>query len=479
LQALNTQSLRLEFSLPMRISQWQPVHVCLADPDHYSDVTLTAGIRAERARSLPGKLNSHMESSSPTHSERLLQHLQDIIQDFACSLDIEETLAVTLNSLMRNMHTEAASVFLVTPDGTELVCHACAGPVNVRGARVPRTQGIVGAAVNSGEIQLVRDTRDSALFFHEMDQYTGFSTRSILCCPLIVQGHTLGVIELINKIPSILNADGLFDEVDAQLLNILASSAALAIRNATMARELVLSETFQHELDLARGIQESFLPRFSEEHPFVGINRAAKNVSGDFYDFLKRPDGCYLFNIGDVSGKGINAALLMAQAHSLYHCLAKTIDSPAEVLRIINDELSDHTTRGMFVTMIGGTYNPATREVVLANAGHLPAILYGKDGTFTQFESRSLPLGILADQEFEEVSFSLADGSLYLYTDGLSEGLARVLNQPDEMFNLERLITRYSQLPRLQRLQQFALEASRLDYSFDDLTVLLIEDPRV
>jgi len=241
----------------------------------------------------------------------------------------------------------------------------------------------------------------------------------------------------------------------------------------------VLTETIQHELDLARNIQESFLPAFSEEHPFVGINRAAKNVSGDFYDFLKLADGRYIFNIGDVSGKGMNAALLMAQAHSLYHCLGKTINSPAEVLRIINDELSDHATRGMFVTMIAGSYNPATREVVLANAGHLPAILHGRDGSFTRFESRSLPLGILGLQDFVEDSFPLTQGRLSLYTDGLSEGLARVLHQPDEMVNLEQLIARYSQLPRLQRLQQFALEASRLDYSFDDLTVLLIEDPRV
>jgi len=82
----------------------------------------------------------------------------------------------------------------------------------------------------------------------------------------------------------------------------------------------------------------------------------------------------------------------------------------------------------------------------------------------------------LPDQAFEEVSFSLADGSLYLYTDGLSEGLARVLRQPDDPGNLQTLIEKHCHMPRQQRLQQFAQEASRLDYSFDDLTILLIEE---
>jgi serine phosphatase RsbU (regulator of sigma subunit) len=83
---------------------------------------------------------------------------------------------------------------------------------------------------------------------------------------------------------------------------------------------------------------------------------------------------------------------------------------------------------------------------------------------------------MLPQQQFGEVTFSLTGGSLYLYTDGLSEGLARVVNLPDEPANVQTLIAKYSHLPRQQRLQQFAYEASRPDYSFDDLTILLIED---
>jgi sigma-B regulation protein RsbU (phosphoserine phosphatase) len=417
-----------------------------------------------------------MDHANSQQSALLLAHLQNIIQDFACSLDIDETLATTLDSLMRHLQTEAASVFLLGKDGQELVCHACAGPVDLRGTRLTADQGIVGRTVASGAVELVRDARSAADFHAGVDQQTGFTTRSLLCAPLMVQDQTLGAIELINKIPALDNPEGLFNAVDAQLLSILASSAALAIRNATLARELVHSRTLKHELALARNIQESFLPVFDEEHPIAGINLAAKNVSGDFFDYVRLPDGSYSFNIGDVSGKGMDAALLMARASSLYHCLAKTVESPAEIMGIINEELSEHATRGMFVTMIGGRYRPDTRQVILANAGHVPAIRHARNGEFTYFESRSLPLGILPDQAFEEVSFSLADGSLYLYTDGLSEGLARVLKQPDDPGNLQTLIEKHCHMPRQQRLQQFAQEASQLDYSFDDLTILLIED---
>lgn len=409
-------------------------------------------------------------------SSRLLRHLQDIIHSFACSLDIEETLAITLTSLMRNMHTEAASIFLLDPDSATLVCRACAGPVDLRGVEIGSDKGIVGQAVQSGSVQMIRDTRETPAFYADIDGQTGFTTRSILCSPLLVQNETLGVIELLNKIPGDGNPEGLFDEVDAQLLGILASSAALAIRNARLARQLVRTETLQHELVLARNIQESFLPSFEASHPIVGLNLAAKNVSGDFFDYMLLPDGRYSFNIGDVSGKGMDAALLMARAHSLYHCLAKSLSSPSDILAVVNGELSEHATRGMFVTMIGGMYDPSTRQVTLANAGHVPAIRHQRNGEFTEYESRSLPLGILPDQAFEEVSFSLADASLYLYTDGLSEGLARVLNQPDETGNLKTLIHRYQHLPKDQRLRRFAQDASRLETSFDDLTIMLVED---
>jgi len=344
--------------------------------------------------------------------------------------------------------------------------------------RIPAGEGVIGVALEQRRIQIVRDIRQAPGFYQSWDEATGFRTRSLLCAPLLVQDEVLGAIELINKSPSLENVEGLFSELDVQLLDILASAAALAIRSATMAHELIRGESLRKELQLARSIQEGFLPTFDEEEPILGLNQAAKNVSGDFYDYQRLPDGRYAFNLGDVSGKGMDAAILMARAHSLYHCLAKTIPSPSAILQTINEELCEYPMRGLFVTMIGGKYDPRSGEVVLANAGHLPALHRSRDGIFTRYCASGVPLGILSGQHIEEQRLTLAGGSLYLYTDGLSEGLARVLHKPDDTENVEQLINQIAQLPREQRLRQLAQEASQLDFSFDDLTVLLIEEPK-
>jgi len=409
----------------------------------------------------------------------VLNNLEDLIQTFEYSLDIDETLAVTLQKLMEHMHCEAASIFLNDneEDGI-LTCMANAGPVDIKGFTVEDGKGILGKAIEESEVQLIVDTRDSDFFFGGIDEETGFETRSILCVPLVVHKETIGAIELLNKKPTKTNPDGLFSEVDKYLLSILSASAALAIHNSRMASELVQTEMIQQELQIARTIQESFLPPNENSHPIVGINQAAKNVSGDFFDYFMHTDGTYVFNIGDVSGKGMDAALLMAKASSLYHCLGKTVQSPAKIMEVINEELVEHTTRGMFITMVGGIYNPATGSVTLSNAGHLPVIQRTQDGEYLEYESRTLPLGIMGDQVFEEVTFSLAGSSLYLYTDGLSEGLARTLDRPDEVQNLHTLFDRFSDVPRQERLKRLAEEASRFDAGFDDLTILLIEDIR-
>ncbi|MCB1670247.1 MAG: GAF domain-containing SpoIIE family protein phosphatase [Gammaproteobacteria bacterium] len=407
----------------------------------------------------------------------IITNLEDIIQSFACSLDLDEALKASLGKILEYTRAEAASIFLLNGDD-ELVCQGCAGKVDIQDPMLKVGMQVLNQSIKESRSILVRDTRESGNFQLEPGQESTISTRSILCAPLVIQGETIGAIELINRIPSPSNPEGLFDESDSRLLNLLCASAALAIHNAIMAAEVLRSEKMQQELTIARSIQESFLPGYDARHPIVGLNVPATNMSGDFFDYQLLPNGKYMFNIGDVSGKGVDAALLMAKGSSLFHCLAKSLDSPAAILRVISQELHEMTTRGLYITMIGGTFDPETREVKLANAGHPPAILHHSDGRFELFESLSPPVGILADQQFEEVSFSLADGSLYLYTDGLSEGLTRGAEQAggqaDEVESLKSLIERWSQLPAQARLEKFVEEVSSTGSRFDDLTVLIV-----
>src|SRR5581483_1485477 len=154
-------------------------------------------------------------------------------------------------------------------------------------------------------------------------------------------------------------------------------AAALAIHNFRLTDRLVQQERERHELELAAEIQRDLLPRATAPgFPVHGINVPARAVSGDFFDIIPLPDGRIWFNVGDVSGKGMNAALLMAKTSSLFRCLAKSAEHPGQLLGAINNELCETNFHGMFVTMVGGLFDPATGLGRLSNAGHEPPLLF-------------------------------------------------------------------------------------------------------
>lgn len=344
--------------------------------------------------------------------------LARLTHDFASSLHIDATLKHAINRFMAYLNAEAASIFLLDENDTVLICRECAGPVDIRGLRLAPDQGIVGQTVQHNEPKIVRDVARNPSFAAVVDADTGFVTRSILCVPLSVRGRCLGALELLNK----RSADGLFDMNDMQLATTVASAAALAIHNARMAEELVEQERVRKELELARQIQESLLPQPpGGDFPVHGFNIPAHEVSGDFYDFLQLPDGRIYFVLADVSGKGMNAALLMAKTTSVLRCLAKTERDAGTLLTRVNEEICETATMGMFVTIVAGYLSADRREVEIANGGHHPALLHRGPGVFDSFPAEAPPLGILPGIDFPCRRVALAGGTLYLYTDGLSE----------------------------------------------------------
>ncbi len=400
--------------------------------------------------------------------------LADVSQAFATSLDLDETLDNTVAQISHYMHAEAASLFLLENDDTELVCKASAGPVDVVGLRLKADQGIVGKSVTSGRVQFIRDVREDADFAEFVDATTGFETRSVLCAPLVLRGHCLGAMEVLNKG----EGDGLFDASDRHLLQVLASSAALVIRNARMAVELVEQERIRKELELAREIQATLLPgQGNPADPIVGVNIPAREVSGDFYDYYRLGDGRMAFSLGDVSGKGMNAALLMAKTSSLLHCLGKGITRPSELLAQVNREVCESVTRGMFVTLVAGIYDPAHDEVCLANAGHQPPMLLDVAGGMTELPATAPPLGILADVEFPEQRVRLEGRRLYLFTDGVTEAPGPAGGDLG-VDGLRAELTSRGALPARERLERVVAElAAREALRRDDITLLVIESP--
>ncbi len=406
-----------------------------------------------------------------SHSlEQQLALLAEVTQGFASSLDVGQTLQNAIARFVEYLDAEAVSIFLLEEGGTELVCHACAGPVDITGLRMDAGQGIVGRTVREGCCQMVRDVSQDHSFEASVDAGTGFVTRSLLCAPLTIHGRCIGALELINK----RGGDGLFDDSDRHLLQALASSAALAIHNARMAQALVEQERIARELELARQIQESLLPERATTGPVAGVNVPAREVSGDFYDHLRLPDGRYYFNLADVSGKGMNAALLMAKATSLLRCLSREAPGPAELLRRVNDEICDTATHGMFVTIVAGIYDPEEGSVRLANAGHPPALLHLGEGRFEEISASAPPLGVLPGMEYEEVVRPL-EGALYLFSDGVTEARLPTGRELGLEGLCELILEHHHLAPvsRLQALVDALLHPERPAH--DDMTLLVVE----
>ena len=177
------------------------------------------------------------------------------------------------------------------------------------------------------------------------------------------------------------------------------------------------------EIKLAIDVQKRLMPRRSINHfPIEGINIPAREISGDFYDFYPHNDLIY-FTLCDVSGKGVNAGMVMARAITLFKIYSKNKFKPNEIHYEMNNDLHQTNPKGVYVTSIVGSYNSKTDIVELSNAGHLPA-LFKKGREFIEYDSSSMPLGVKKadnNKEYKLETIKLEDGRLYCFTDGFSE----------------------------------------------------------
>ena len=335
---------------------------------------------------------------------------------FASSSDIGQTLYEGLDYIREEIGAEAASFFMLQDSGDVLRCDACIGPTDITGLEIPADQGIVGAVTQSDEMRYVRDTAEDSDFTGAVDAKTGFVTKSMICVPVSGNGKRFGALQLINRL------DGaLFSADDAALVSVYGKSAALALANSQMTKRMVEADNFQRDLRMASRVQESLFP--NADFDFIhGVNIPKKGVSGDLYDYVSR-DGQIYFCMADVSGKGTDAALVMAKTHSLFRSLSRNMPAVNELAARMNGELVETAFNGMFVTAIIGQYDPQSGAMQCCNAGHEPGLLVDGTGRFSYVEASLQPLGILdfAPHEIDVEHHSLEAARFFCYSDGITE----------------------------------------------------------
>ena len=397
-------------------------------------------------------------------------------QEFAVSLDLNETLMTALRVIINRINAQAANIFLINQEKKKFQCIASLHQDYLDEYELNLQDGVMARAVEQrkcirvGDVR--KDVREIAEFYFDLDNKTNFTTYSVLCSPLIAANECIGVIHCLNKKTD----NKLFEEVDRKLLETLSAPAAFAIRNAKMAKELIDKNRMQKEIEIVGEIQKTLLSQNKKDFfPIAGINIPAKVVSGDFYNFSDLGDGRYGFGVADVSGKGIKSSLLMSKASSLYRCLSKTMFSASELLILLNNEICETAARGMFVTMLIGIYDSNKKELLLSNAGHEPPLIYSKDGNFTNYTEAGPPLGIMPKVKYTETTISFSESSMYIFTDGITE----IKDPNGEMLGsnvFQDYIKKYQATPNNERLKAIIddiIKSGKIQK--DDLTIAVVD----
>ena len=243
--------------------------------------------------------------------------------------------------------------------------------------------------------------------------------RSAVAAPVMFGGSVQGILYL-----DYLQAQRVVSDEDVRLLGQIARLASMKLETTSLREEAIEKRVMDEELRTAGAIQRRLLPSEPPSVPgysFAGSNRACRTVSGDYFDFVTRPDGRTWFVIGDVSGKGVTAALLMSSLQSAFRIFVKLDLTPAQLTQRLNDALRETIPDTKFVTLVAGRLDPDTGTIEFANAGHTPPVLVRREGS-EELRTTDLLLGLFAHAAYRPQSLVLGPGdALVLVTDGAVE----------------------------------------------------------
>jgi sigma-B regulation protein RsbU (phosphoserine phosphatase) len=363
-----------------------------------------------------------------------LSILNDIAIAICSAQNIENILELVIKKSIKHMNVEQGAVMLLKDrqQGNSFTTIFRRGETTLNKLPLHLDVQLTGWMRNNNKPLLINNLKKDDRFYGLID-YS--EIESILAVPLSIKGRMIGLISLFNK-----RNKSSFAEEDQRLLSIIASQSAQVIENARLAEEEKKLREMEEELNLAYRIQTNLLPKeppVLEKYDIASVSIPAKVVGGDYYDFIRINESRLAFCIGDISGKGMPAALLMSNLQAMVHSQITEFDSPAAALERFNHLIFQSTPPEKYVTFFLGIIDLTNNELRFSNAGHHYPILITSDGKITQLEINGIVLGILESQHFEERTIQLNQGNLIvLYTDGVTEAT----NQNDEEFGIERLM---------------------------------------
>ncbi len=354
-------------------------------------------------------------------ANRLAQDLQAVIaisRAMGSERNLDRLLGLIVKSVTQVVGADRTSLFLVDRERQQLLTRVSQG---AREIRLPLGSGIAGTVASTGTPINIPHAYADPRFNRDHDRTSGYITRSILCLPLTnYSGEVVGVIQALNK-----RGGEPFNAYDEHVLGALCGSAAVAIDNAQLIQRDRDRLRMESEMELARRLQLSLLPSVPPVIPgwrLASWCRSCDQTGGDYFDFIPCADGQFDVVVGDVSGHGIAAALLMSTARAFLRALHERGDAPATTMLSLNRLLEADLSDDSFMTMVLARLAPDGSCRYVA-AGHEPPLVWRRAGVSDQLTSSGLPLGMMDDSTYDEgVIPPLAAGDLLvLFTDGIPD----------------------------------------------------------
>lgn len=459
--------------------------------DSHSGLAPEATITAESRRSASDLLSS-LETVQKTQirqapgqtayaQDDTLAIISRVSLTLLSPLSLDDAIEQVLESVFAALPADRAYMLLLELNEEtkepELVCKAMktrsAAPESLSQVEISRS--ISDQVLKQATSVLTQDALHDPRFQEHKSIALG-GIRSVMAVPLALEGRVLGMIYVDSPFHT-----NRFTERDLQLLSLIAGVAAIRIENVHLLEVQQQKKRLENELAVASEIQLRLQPATSPPIPgydLIGVSFPCYEVGGDYYDFIAKRDGRFTIALGDVSGKGTGAALLMSSVHAAVRAQTTTRLSASEVVREVNIYIYDNTPSNRYVTLFYSELDARTHELTYINAGHNPPLLVRATGEVTPLDIGGFPVGITPDGDYREGWVQLFPGDvLVVYSDGASESV----NEEGEEFGESRLIeivqknrTRTAAGMRDRIEEALALFVGKAK-SVDDLTLVILK----
>lgn len=348
---------------------------------------------------------------------------------------LEDTLKLTVDLVFQAIPAERGFLFL--KEDNDIVCkiargaHAGALPT---ASQVQISRSITSKVIGEGASVLTSDAMHDPRFQAQQSVVLS-QIRSVMAVPLASGEEIFGMIYVDNPFHN------RFLEEDLKVLTTIASVASIKIEHERLLEERLEKRRMEEELKVASEIQmrlQPVSPPKIDGWDMTGVSFPCREIGGDYYDFIQcKNDPCLTVAVGDVSGKGTGAALLMSSLHAAVRAQAQTRRSISEVMSEINEYIFENSPSNKFLTLFYGQLNPQTGELKYSNGGHNPPMLLRTTGEVLRLDKGGLPIGMMKAMAYQEASVFFNTGDvLVIYSDGITESV----NEKDEEFEEERLI---------------------------------------